>query len=342
MPDPTLPDTPARTAPAADAPPTADGLAAARARMREVTATVLEGLCALPLRTLAVFAVVLSVVQATATGAEFVFLRSSLALIMPEQSAGLRSVISVGILLGYAVLWFVVGSRLAAAREAQIAGDTTTARAGVRAFGAVGALYAGLALLALVGLTWRRASVLADRAEAKARAAADTATGLLGDSSSAAADSVSAAGAAHRSVFWSDALFVGGVMLMLAAVSIVVGFAVHLLAKAWRVVAAEAAADRAERRAHTADTARHRAHHDLLSRTRMREDREVLADRHLEALGRRFDHARAHARMYLAVRLGDPSSTSHIITAPPGTPAVDPSKPDRDDSTPVVPDPLPW
>ena len=292
------------------------GLAASRSRLRSVNASALEGLCALPLAALATLGAGLVLVQSAATAAEFVFLRSSLALIMPEQPAALRSVISAGILLGYATLWFMVGHRLAAAQDAKIAGSTAKSGDGVRAFGVLGMLYAVLALLALGGLTWRRSSVLADREAAKARATADTGSGVLGGSASGGVDPAVAAQKAHDSALISDALFVGGVMLMLAAVSVVVGAAFHLLVRAWRVVAAEKVAARAERTARVADTVRHRAHCDLLSRDRMREDRAVLAERYLDALNARFEHARRHARVYLAVRLGDPSMTSHIITDP--------------------------
>lgn len=303
---------PVHPVPALPLDPMSDGRSVTRLKSRERHLTALRAMSALPLLLLTALIAALILVQAVPAIGEYAFLRSSLNLILPDQPARLLTAIAVGLLIAYSLLWFVVGHRLALAKEAQNEG--TEKSAGWRAFGPVGVMFVLVALGSLVFMAWRRADVLAARAASVAIAKAKGANVLGSVLPQEELDRIGEQ--AHGSAWAGDFIFVTGVMVLLGAVAVAVGLAMHLVVRAWLVVAIEARADRWNRKVGAADTARHAAQDALSTRISMREERGELAHHHHLALSQRFDHAREHARVYLAQKLGDPSMTTHVLPSP--------------------------
>ncbi len=288
-----------------------DGRSGTRMRSRHRQQSSLRTLMAQPVWILTGLAAALVLLQVTATAGEYAFLRSSLDHILPDQQARLLTFIAAGMLIAYSVLCFVVGHRLAVAKEA--VDEATERSAGLRAFGPVGVLFLIVALGSLVFLAWRRADVLAERAAAKTVTKAQQSANLLTSSTMPQAELDEIARQAHDAAWWADFGFVTSVMVLLGAVSVAVGLALHLVTRAWLVTTAQMRSDRWATKAGAADTARNTAQDALRTRIAMREDRAELAHRHREAVAQRFAHAREHARVYLAQRLGSPDSTSHVL-----------------------------
>lgn len=302
-----------------------DGRSGTRLRSRRRHANSLAGLLAYPLWVLSLIAAALVTVQFVATVGEYAFLRSSLDHILPDQPARLLMLIAVGMLAAYSVLCFVVGHRLAVAKEA--IDDGTEASSGWRAFGPVGALFLLVAVGALIFMAWRRADVLADRAAAVAVAKAQAGGDLLGAQGLPSAELDAIREQAHQSAWWGDFWFVTGVMVLLGAVSVAVGLGMHLVMRAWNVAAVQARADRWTAKAGKADTARNAALDALRTRVAMREDRGELARQHRVAVAQRFDNAREHARVYLAQQLGSPEATTNVLPSPADIEAIEQSRP---------------
>lgn len=302
-----------------------DGRSGTRLRSRGRRVDSLAGLIAQPLWLLSLLAAGLVTVQVVATIGEYAFLRSSLDHILPDQPSQLLTLIAVGMLTAYSVLCFVVGHRLAVAKEA--IDDGTEKSSGWRAFGPVGALFLVVAVGALIFMAWRRADVLADRAAAVAVTKAQAGVDLLGAQALPSADLDAIRDQAYQSAWWSDFWFVTGVMVLLGAVSVAVGLGMHLVMQAWNVVAVQARADRWTVKAGTADTDRNAAQDALRTRVAMREDRSDLAQNHRAAVAQRFDNARSHARVYLAQRLGSPDTTTNIVPSPADIAAIEQSRP---------------
>ncbi|MDV6305343.1 hypothetical protein R3P93_22490 [Rhodococcus cerastii] len=302
-----------------------DGRSGTRLRSRRRRMDSLAGLIAQPLWMLSALAAGLVTVQAVATIGEYAFLRSSLDHILPDQPSRLLMMIAVGMLVAYSVLCSVVGHRLAVAKEAT--DDGTEKSSGWRAFGPVGALFLLVAVSALIFMAWRRADVLADRAAAATVAKAQAGADLLGAQTAPTADLDAIRDQAYQSAWWSDFWFVTGVMVLLGAVSVAVGLGMHLVMRAWNIAAVQARADRWIAKAGRADTARNAAQDALRTRVAMREDRSELAQNHRAAVTQRFDNARAHARVYLAQRLGSPDATTNIVPSPADIAAIEKSRP---------------
>lgn len=296
--------------------PMVDGRSGTRLKSRHRRQNSMRTLLAQPWWMLTALVAGLLVLQVAATIGEYAFLKSSLDYIFPAQDRRLRALIAVGMLIAYATVTFVVGHRLAVAKDA--VDEATERSSGWRTFGPVGAVFTVVALGSLVFMAWRRADVLAAQAAAKAVTNAETAGSLLAMSPSTLPQQEldAIAQQAHDQVWASDFWFVTGVMVLLAAVSVAVGLAMHLILRAWLVAATEMRSDRWETKAAVADTARNAAQDTLRTRIAMREERGELAHRHRDALAQRFDHAREHARVYLTQRLGSAEATSHVLPSP--------------------------
>lgn len=294
--------------------PMIDGRSGTRMKSRRRRQSALRTLIAQPWWLLTALMAALVVVQLAATIGEYAFLKSSLDHLFPSQNGQLRALIAVGMLIAYTTVTFVVGHRLAAAKEA--VDEATEKSAGIRTFGPVGVAFALVAVGSLVFMAWRRADVLAEQAAAKTVSDAQKTGSLLATSTATHSELDELARDAYDSAWSGDFWFVTGVMVLLGAVAVAVGLAMHLLVRAWLVTVTEARAQRWDTKAGAADTARSAALDTLRTRIAMREERGELAHQHREALTQRFDHAREHARVYLTQRLGSPEATSHVLPSP--------------------------
>lgn len=247
-------------------------------------------------------------------------LEVALARILPTATDTAVFLGSLAFVLVYALLWHGVGNRLAEA-AALSAPSAAKARRIPPAFGVTGVLLVATLLAVLAAVSWIRAITLADAAARKAvqTAVDDAIPGLSGDTAGGLSEQATQRiyDTAWWSALWPDLLFTLAVMLMLAALSVWIGFGAHLRHEALSLHLARFGATRATHRARELAADHTHARRRADSQQVMADARAAHARRLSDSLTHRFARAKQVSRHLLATSQGQPDATT-VLFPPPG------------------------
>lgn len=296
------------------------------ARLHDGHRRVRSRLAALPALALLVLFVAVAAGEFWALRGEYVMFKSSLDTIVPDQAAGHRFAIGVAIVLAYAAVWHFVGFRLVRAHDIALDQRTSGGSGAVKgAFGALGLVAALIGTGAIAMLAWVRGRTMADQAATRARAVTQAPDG----SPLPQAQIDARAQHAYAAALWEDIWWVVLTMVLLAALAVVASFLIHALSAPAALAVVDTQLWLARRLRDRANTQRSTWREKVRNLQETALLRAEVDDKARVALSSRFDHARAHTRVYLASRIGVPEYTDHIVVAAePNLSLTDPSSAD--------------
>lgn len=276
-------------------------------------------LAALPLwLSVAILTVALGLLAVIMQG-EYIMFHNVLGTILPSAIASHLTAISITVTVAYLIIWHTVGFR--AARGSAVAHEVTRGEGrGRNIFGAFGLLGAGAAAVGLAvmgGLAYVRADALATKHADNSRINATELDGtpLSGPKVDELAQS------AYDDVFVNDLLWTVLTLAMLAIAALCIGLAMHSIGRSALPSLVEAQLWWARLLADRADGQRRTREAELVDEQTAAKTRTEVAARTRAALNDRYDHARAHVRVYLAARKADPEFTDGIVPPPENTAA---------------------
>lgn len=270
-------------------------------------------LAALPLWLAAAILIGAVGVLAVIMQGEYIMFHNVLGTILPSAIASHLTAISITVTVAYLTIWHTVGFR--AARGSAVAHEVTREGRGRNILGAFGLLGAGAAAVGLAvmgGLAYVRADALATKHADNARINATELDGtpLSGPKVNELAQS------AYDDVFVNDLLWTVLTLAMLAIAALCIGLAMHSIGRSALPSLVDAQLWWARLLADRADEQRRTREAELVDEQTAAKTRTEVAARTRAALNDRYDHARAHVRVYLAARKADPEFTDGIVPPP--------------------------